>query len=147
MVLDAVEVAESHSGSNLARVFIKILQNFGIEDKILGVTCDNASVNDAMIEKMDDSLEKFAGQSSRTRCFAHVINLVAKTAIHQFDTPNGKGDVTSDREKEIQELADGIKLEDDNNNIVIDDNDNAEDDDLDGWVDEQELMTEMKKEE
>ena len=35
MLLDIVEVAMSHSGANLAVVFEKILDNFGISDKVL----------------------------------------------------------------------------------------------------------------
>ena len=34
MLLDIVEVAESHSGVNLAVVFARVLKEFGIEDKV-----------------------------------------------------------------------------------------------------------------
>lgn len=34
MLLDFVEVARSHSGANLAEAFAKILEEFGIEDKV-----------------------------------------------------------------------------------------------------------------
>ena len=34
MLLDLVEVAQSHSGVNLASAFAKILEDFGIEDKV-----------------------------------------------------------------------------------------------------------------
>ena len=34
MLLDLVEVARSHSGLNLAAVFAKILDDFGIADKV-----------------------------------------------------------------------------------------------------------------
>lgn len=34
MLLDLVEVAQSHSGVNLAEAFAKILEDFGIEDKV-----------------------------------------------------------------------------------------------------------------
>jgi len=34
MLLDLVEVAQSHSGINLAEAFAKVLQEFGIEDKV-----------------------------------------------------------------------------------------------------------------
>lgn len=34
MLLDLVEVAESHSGVNLAKAFAKVLEEFGIEDKV-----------------------------------------------------------------------------------------------------------------
>jgi hypothetical protein len=34
MLLDLVEVAESHTGINLGITFANILKNFGIEDKV-----------------------------------------------------------------------------------------------------------------
>jgi hypothetical protein len=34
MLLDIVEVARSHSGLNLAAAFVKILDDFGISDKV-----------------------------------------------------------------------------------------------------------------
>jgi len=34
MLLDLVEVAKSHSGVNLAEAFAKVLEEFGIQDKV-----------------------------------------------------------------------------------------------------------------
>ena len=34
MLLDLVEVAKSHSGTNLAEAFAKVLEEFRIEDKV-----------------------------------------------------------------------------------------------------------------
>lgn len=34
MLLDLVEVAELHSGVNLAKVFTKVLEEFGLQDKV-----------------------------------------------------------------------------------------------------------------
>ena len=34
MLLDLVEVAMSHSGANLAAAFAKVLEKFGISDKV-----------------------------------------------------------------------------------------------------------------
>ena len=34
MLLDLVEVAKSHSGVNLAATFVKVLEDFGITDKV-----------------------------------------------------------------------------------------------------------------
>jgi len=34
MLLDIVEVAKSHSGINLAATFAKILDDFGVSDKV-----------------------------------------------------------------------------------------------------------------
>jgi hypothetical protein len=34
MLLDLVEVAESHTGVNLGIAFVKVLKKFGVEDKV-----------------------------------------------------------------------------------------------------------------
>ena len=99
MLLDLVEVTKSHSGINLAAAFSKILDDFGISDKvsyiiqqimnkknsqnhkILRITYDNASNNDTMIDKLADLLDDFPGEANRTRCFTHILNLVAKNII------------------------------------------------------------------
>jgi len=65
MLLDIVEVAKSHSEINLAAAFAKILDDFGISDKVsciiqrimnnrthCTITCDNAWNNDTMIDDL-----------------------------------------------------------------------------------------------
>jgi hypothetical protein len=34
MILDLIEVAESHTGVNLGTAFVNVLKNFGIDDKV-----------------------------------------------------------------------------------------------------------------
>ncbi|KIL54600.1 hypothetical protein M378DRAFT_41660, partial [Amanita muscaria Koide BX008] len=58
----------------LAVAFQGILREFGIENKILSVTCDNASNNDTMAENLAETLPSWS-VVNRTRCFAHIINL------------------------------------------------------------------------
>ena len=43
-----------------------------------------------MITHLATILEAFPGSTNRTRCFAHILNLVAKSIIQQFDTPKKK---------------------------------------------------------
>ena len=43
-----------------------------------------------MIERLADILTEFPGSANRTRCFAHILNLVAKGIMRQFDSPKGK---------------------------------------------------------
>ncbi|KAI0355814.1 hypothetical protein OH77DRAFT_1378786, partial [Trametes cingulata] len=52
---------------------------------MLGVTCDNATNNDTMVNALEIDIPSFGGQRARTRCFAHVVNLVAKSLTRQFD--------------------------------------------------------------
>ena len=55
--------------------------------QILGVTADNASNNDKMIEHLAVLLDTFPGAPNQTQCFAHILNLVAKSILRQFEGP------------------------------------------------------------
>ncbi|KAF5324122.1 hypothetical protein D9619_011280 [Psilocybe cf. subviscida] len=125
MLLDIVELAKSHSGKNLADTFKKVLADFGVEDKLLGVTCDNASNMDTMIEVLEELLPEFPGASNQTRCFAHILNLVAKSILRQFDT---KKKATVANEDPIDALA--RELDDAMGTLLDDDQpeDDSEDD-------------------
>ena len=43
-----------------------------------------------MIEEIDTRVEKFQGALSRVRCFAHVVQLVGKGMLQQFEPPKKK---------------------------------------------------------
>lgn len=47
--------------------------------------CDNASPNDVMVDCLELILPNLDGSRALTRCFAHVINLVAKSLLKLFD--------------------------------------------------------------
>src|SRR5882724_12668351 len=65
-----------------------------------------------MIVKLMDLICNFPGEANSTRCFAHIINLMAKILLRQFDVPNKKADnALDDAEKILLELAEGIDLE------------------------------------
>ncbi|EPS92616.1 hypothetical protein FOMPIDRAFT_1100474, partial [Fomitopsis schrenkii] len=53
--------------------------------QVLGVTCDNASANDVMIDELENMLAEFPGRRARSRCFCHIINLAAKALLRQFE--------------------------------------------------------------
>ncbi|KAF5374631.1 hypothetical protein D9615_008911 [Tricholomella constricta] len=121
LLLDIVEVAVSHSGANLANAFAKILVDYGISEKILGLTCDNASANDKMIEVLSRILSHFPGAANRARCLAHIVNLVVKIILRQFDVKkknnnNNQNEPTVDLQDEIDdddlnELAEDLEKE------------------------------------
>ena len=82
LLLDLVEVAKSHSSTNLAAAFAKILDDFGIGHKvrvdqlhensithqfmhqILSVTCNNASLNNTMIDALAELVVMFPGAAN-----------------------------------------------------------------------------------
>jgi hypothetical protein len=156
LLLDFVEVARSHSGVALATEFVRVLEEFGIENKvsrlecdtnelltcckILSVTADNASVNDSMVDRMGEELEDFAGEVARTRCFDHILSLGAKTVTKLFDLPKTKaGDTRSTEEQELMDLAGDIDLEETYMQQL--EGDDAGADDIEGWIDEESFLS------
>ena len=98
--------------------------------KILSVTCDNASANDVMMDKLEFTLAHFEGQATRVWCILHIGNLVAKCIIKQFDVPRKQGG----KDHELHALVEGLSAEDYKTISMI----GADPDDLDvdNWVDE-----------
>jgi hypothetical protein len=98
-----------------------------------------------MIDKLGEMISDFPGRANQTHCFAHVVNLVAKTIIKQFDIPkkkkNKSNDKRNDEEQMLEQLAEGIDIEEIKTRIMSiseeQDNDNDE-----GWIDEAELLSE-----
>jgi hypothetical protein len=78
-----------HDGKNLSVAFIDVLEDFGIADRLLGVTADNASNNTTMMAHMENYYsEKYpeAGFSvawNQVECMAHVLNLGAQQILKE----------------------------------------------------------------
>ena len=43
-----------------------------------------------MVEELANLLDDFPGPANQTRCFLHILNLVVKSIIRQFDLPKSK---------------------------------------------------------
>jgi hypothetical protein len=113
--------------------------------QILSLTCNNASNNDMMVEELVYLVAAFDREASRTRCFAHIINLIAKSVIKQFDLPKGKagaGEALNDAVEELIALAREIEDEEQVTLDSANEEDNIEDDNVEDWVDEWETMSE-----
>lgn len=51
---------------------------------MLGITVDNATNNDKMVETLAELNASFPGPVNQIRCFAHIINLIAKSLLKLF---------------------------------------------------------------
>jgi hypothetical protein len=72
-------VQDRHSGKNLATEVMNLLDSFEISERLLGVSCDNASNNTKMMAYLEEK-EKypnagFSVEFNQIECIAHVINL------------------------------------------------------------------------
>ncbi|KAJ3002262.1 hypothetical protein NUW54_g5941 [Trametes sanguinea] len=132
----------SHSGVNLAAAFAQVMHDFGIEDKMLAVTCDNASSNDTMVNALAIDIPSFGGQRTRTRCVDHVVCLVAKSVTRQFD-----GVSKNSRKEGGNSLALDLEEEERTARMEMYKQQGGEgDDDDDGLIDALELMSEEERE-
>ena len=81
-------------------------------------------------------------------CFAHIINLITKTVIRQFDVPQAQeGEVIDEAMRELRALAGDLNVKElvtQAANSQSDDGDDDEDDDSEGWVDEHQKMSELE---
>ncbi|KIM60169.1 hypothetical protein SCLCIDRAFT_124814 [Scleroderma citrinum Foug A] len=101
------------------------------------MTCDNASNNDQMIEELHTLVVEFAGSASHTRCFLHIINLIAKMLIQQFDAKKTMTEADSELAEMGKELNEDECLLDE----VMRDNEDEDErikEENDKWVDETE---------
>ncbi len=63
-----------------------------------------------MIDELAIQLDDFSGSASRVWCFAHILNLVVKSIMRQFDVPDKKkGDVADEATWELHRLAGNIE--------------------------------------
>lgn len=115
----------------------------------MNITCDNASNNDTMIEHMGVLLPTFEGQFHRTRCFAHIVNLVAKSMLRQFDSKKvSEAEAEADEDvRALLELAETMAEEDAATlaELHAEEGPNAPIEDDDEWVDEIESLSKEER--
>lgn len=108
-----------------------------------------------MIKHLSTLVDNFPGAPNQTRCFTHILNLVAKTILCQFDVAKNSGPVDSeldDATKELVVLARELDLgpndggvddeEEKQDNDGEEEEENDRDDDDDGQDDDQHDMSE-----
>ena len=93
-----------------------------------------------MIKELTHLVDDFPGAANQTRCFAHILNLIVKSILRQFDLPNPKrGKSLDDGSKELLKLAGDVEVEEDvlsregEGGVTSEE---PEDDNLEGWIDE-----------
>lgn len=103
-----------------------------------------------MIDKLASRLVEFPGAPNRARCFTHILNLVVKSIMHQFDVPSTSRPLDAEEDDtscELFDLAGDFELEELETQAEQDDpQDGSEEgpfhDNDEGWIDERADMTE-----
>jgi hypothetical protein len=107
-----------------------------------------------MIEHLATLIDTFPGASNQTRCFAHILNLVVKSILRQFEAPKTKGKaVDESAAKELAAVVDEIDFDDEasdsgrnegEGDVDDDVDDEVVDDDNDGLPDERDDLSEQE---
>ena len=97
-----------------------------------------------MVEKLENLLPAFSSQN-RVRCFTHILNLIAKSLLKQFDVEK-KAETDgnlNEEEAELLDLAKDLDVEELTAAQEADDEDGEieDDDSLEDWVDEVAALT------
>lgn len=92
VVIDLTVLHGSHAGKNIAKSFWDVLLDYGLVEKLLSVTTDNATNMDTLFEELEILFEAygiiFDSKNYRVRCFAHIMNLSSRDMINSV----GDGD-------------------------------------------------------
>jgi len=95
-----------------------------------------------MVDELESLLESFPGAANRTRCFTHILNLVAKSILRQFDVPKAKaGEALDAAASALAALAADLEAEEEAMKMDTDEADDEDDNDVDGLVEIEEVMT------
>ena len=103
----------SHTGVNLGAVLFELLQQHHIEDRVLAVTCDNASNKKTLINNIQESLQSLELPNQtpviRIPCMAHVIQLSLKELLGTMEA-NPKNDMketdwSEDQDEDQKEIV------------------------------------------
>jgi hypothetical protein len=108
-----------------------------------------------MIEHLAVLLDTFPGAPNQTRCFAHILNLVAKSVLRQFEAPKKKNpmdgkevnagveEVEGNGDDNVDNAAcESGTVDGDESDDIDDVDDDIVDDDEDGLPDELEELSE-----
>lgn len=81
VVIWVTEIDGKHSGENLVKYLIQIINAYGIADKIFCITADNASSNRTLARALQNVIPQFNADEKMLGCIGHIINLAAKAGM------------------------------------------------------------------
>lgn len=113
--MDFVPSHGKHTGKDIAKIFFESVRSYGIENKIQGITVDNASANTKFMEELhvlmaaDDII--FDLDTQHFRCFAHILHLGVQDIVKNVRLPNNHEyeDVSEDETDVDGDNLDGDK--------------------------------------
>ena len=85
-VLSFANIPPPRGGLQISDVIFKCIKEWGIENKVVTITVDNASNNDVAIRYMKDTIQRSRslpcdGNLFHVRCCAHILNLCVQDGL------------------------------------------------------------------
>ncbi|GJT62330.1 zinc finger BED domain-containing protein RICESLEEPER 2-like protein [Tanacetum coccineum] len=81
-VISFEEFPSPHTGTNLKYMLEKVFVMYGLKEKIMSITLDNASNNTSAMDKLKLKYNPpMGGRFYHSRCVAHIINLVVQAGL------------------------------------------------------------------
>lgn len=81
ILLEAIELKGHHTGANISDYILKILEDFGLKERLFCITADNASNNMTMAQQLGSKTIDFDSKQHLLGCTGHVFNLAAKAGL------------------------------------------------------------------
>ncbi|MBW0497988.1 hypothetical protein O181_037703 [Austropuccinia psidii MF-1] len=81
VLLGLTEIEGNHSGQSLANQFLTTLKQHDLEDSIIEITTDNASVNQQMAQGLQPSTKSFSAKTHLIGCMAQTLHLSARDGL------------------------------------------------------------------
>ena len=110
-LLDIIPFAIKHTGLNIAREIIRVLEEFNISTKIIALTTDNDSAMIACGKEIADTLDNEISSMtfSHYHCVAHVLNLGVKNGLKTVDNSILKARKIAITIKKLTRLCDSLR--------------------------------------
>ncbi|OAQ57414.2 transposase-like protein [Pochonia chlamydosporia 170] len=80
-LLSLREFKGSHSGELQAKVFLEVIEEYGLSEKVGYFTMDNHDANDTMLDDIAKGIEGLDPVARRLRCSGHIMNLIVQVFL------------------------------------------------------------------
>ncbi|CAG7730886.1 unnamed protein product, partial [Allacma fusca] len=125
--------------SCLALSLKKVLEDYSIADKLISITCDNASNCDKFVKEFQNmSNDQFSADQNCVRCLAHIVNLSCQASLSVLRTMRRRPVQQTDSDQDEDEERPDFSSQNSNES----DSDESTSFDFDETTDEENFVTE-----
>lgn len=114
LTLDFLPCHGNHTAEDIADLLLKCLEEYGIKEKVSGITMDNASVNDKMMRVLMEREPTLFSEDNHFKCIAHILNLAAQDLMRTLNLRafNFAAEIESDSEPDSEEDCERNDIDD-----------------------------------